>query len=65
VDGIDDLVVVDSLKVRRRHAEVRVTELPLDEVDRNAIACHLNGMRVTQLVRCEPAPDSGLDGQAA
>jgi hypothetical protein len=52
-DGFDDLAVVDPLQVDGGDAEVRVTELSLDHIQRHASACHLDCVRVSELVRCE------------
>ena len=57
-------MVVDALRVDRRDAEIGVTELTLDDVERNSFARHLNGMRVAELIRRKAAPDAGLGGQA-
>jgi hypothetical protein len=38
-------------------------ELALDDVDRDAFACELDGVRVPELVRSEPAPDAGVSGE--
>jgi hypothetical protein len=46
VDGGDDLLGVDPLQLDRRRAEVGVAELPLDDVQRHALAGQLDGMRV-------------------
>jgi hypothetical protein len=40
-------------------------ELALDDVDRHSFARELDGMRVTQLMGREPAPDAGVDGELA
>ena len=48
------------LQVDRGRAEVGVTELALDDVERHVLACALDGVRVAQLVRCEAAPDPRL-----
>jgi hypothetical protein len=37
-DGVDDFAVVDPLEIDRRDAEVRVAELALDDVQRDALA---------------------------
>jgi hypothetical protein len=65
VNRVDDLVIVDPLKVGRRHTEVRVAKLPLNEVDRNPLARHLDSMGMTELVRREPASHPGLGSEAA
>ena len=44
VDGLDDLVGVDPLEVNRRHAEVAVAELALNDVERHVLAKQLRGL---------------------
>ena len=39
---VDDLGGVDALQTHRRHAEITVTELALDHVQRHALAGHLH-----------------------
>src|SRR5215207_1593834 len=58
----NDLGVVDALEVDRGDAEVGVTELALDDDDRHALARHLDGVRVAQLVWREASPHAGLVG---
>jgi hypothetical protein len=41
------------LQIDRSDAEVGVSELALDDEQRDAVASHLDGMRVAQLVRRE------------
>jgi hypothetical protein len=60
VDGVDDLGAVDALQVDRGHAEAGVPELPLDDDQRDALACHLDGVSMAELVRREAPPDAGL-----
>jgi hypothetical protein len=64
-DGFDDLAVVDPLQVDGGDAEVRVTELSLDYVQRHAFAGHLDCVRVSELVRSETPAHTGLNGKAA
>ena len=40
-------------------------ELPLDDDQRHALAGHLDGVRVPQLVRREASPDAGLPGDVS
>ena len=40
-------------------------QLPLDDVQRDAFAGHLDGMSVAELVRREAAADSSRDGEFA
>src|SRR5215211_2657896 len=65
VDGVDDLGVVDALEVDRGDAEVGVAELALDDDQRHALAGHLDGMRVAELVRRKAPPHTGLAGDAS
>jgi hypothetical protein len=57
VDGVDDLGVVNALEVDRGDAEVGVAEL--------ALAGHLDGVGVAELVRREASPHASLAGDAA
>ena len=61
MDGVDDLGVVDALQVDRGNAEVAIAELALDHDQRNALARHLDGVGVAQLVRREAPPHTGCD----
>ena len=63
--AVDDLFGVDALEVDRGGAEVGVSELALNDVQRHALAGELEGVRVAQLVRREPAPHAGLGGEPA
>jgi hypothetical protein len=65
VDGLDDLGVVDALQIDRGDAEVAVADLALDDDQRYAFARELDGVRVAELVRREPSPDSGVRGGSA
>jgi len=56
VHGLDDLAAVDALQVDGGDAEVAVSELALDDDQRNAFTSHLDGVGVAELVRREPAP---------
>lgn len=40
-------------------------ELALDDIERHALAGHLNGVSVTKLMRGEAASHAGLNGEAA
>jgi hypothetical protein len=62
VDGVDDLGVVDSAQVRGGDPEICVAELALDNEQRDALAGHLGGMGVPELVRSEPAANAGRQG---
>src|SRR3954449_11767089 len=55
VDSLDDFAAVDALQVDGGDAEVAVSELALDDDERDAFAGHLDGVGVTELVRREPA----------
>src|SRR5215211_3255403 len=65
VDGVDDLGVVDALEIDRGDAEVGVAELALDDDQRHALAGHLDGVGVAELVRREAPAHAGLAGDAA
>ena len=41
-----------------------MAELALDDVEWNAFAGHLDGVRVAKLMRCKATPDAGAHGQA-
>jgi hypothetical protein len=64
VDRADDLAAVDALEVNARDAEVCVSELALDHDERDAFVRHLDRVRVPQLMRGEPPPNTGLGGCA-
>jgi hypothetical protein len=55
VNGLDDLVVVDSAEVSGCNREIGV--LALDHDQRDPLTRHLNRMRVPKLMRREPATD--------
>ena len=61
VNGVDDLRVVDASEIDRGDPEVGVAELSLDHDERDALAGHLNRVRVSELVWGESAADSGLE----
>jgi hypothetical protein len=65
VDGVDGLGVVDAVQVDRSDARVGVPELALDGARRDALAGHLDGVRATELMRCEASADSGPGGGLA
>ncbi len=58
--GVDDLGVVDPAQVGGGDPEIGVSELSLDHHERNALAGHLNGVSVPQLMRGEPATNASL-----
>jgi hypothetical protein len=64
VHRLDDLAAVDALQVDGGDPEVAVAELALDHDRRHAFAGHFDGVRVTQLVRREAAPNPGRGGRA-
>ena len=59
MNGVDDLAVIDPLQIDRGNPEVRVAELPLDHVERYALASQLDRVRVPKLMRRE-ADDARL-----
>ena len=58
--GVDDLGVVDALQVDGGDAEIGVPELPLNDDQRHALARHLDGVGVPQLMRRKPPPRAGM-----
>ena len=52
----EDLLGIDPLQIDRGCAEVGVSELALDDVQRHPLARELERVRVAQLVRRKPAP---------
>ena len=64
VNGLDDLRVVDPLEINRCDPEMGMSELPLDDDQRDAFVRHLNRVGVSELVWCEPTPDPGCGGGA-
>jgi hypothetical protein len=65
VDGRDDLLGSIPCRVDRGRAEVGVTKLPLDDVQRHALTGQLKRVGVAQLVRRIAPPGSGTRGEAA
>jgi hypothetical protein len=63
VDGADDLAAVDALEVDARDAEVGVSELALDDNERDALVRHLHSVSVPELVWREATPDTGFSGR--
>jgi hypothetical protein len=61
VNRVDDLGDVDSLELDACDAEVAVAELALDDDQRDAFARQLDGVGVTELMRCEAPPQAGRD----
>jgi len=59
MNDVDDLAVVDSLQIDRGNPEVRVAELPLDHVQRYALASHLDSVGVPKLMRREATTHAG------
>ena len=60
MDRVDELDAVDPLQVDRGDAEVGVPELALDDDQWHALMRHLDRVRVTQLMRREPPPDTAF-----
>src|SRR5581483_9101124 len=58
----DDFGVVDPSQVAGGDGEVGMPELSLDYEQRDTLARHLHRVRVTELVRREPATDPGYRG---
>jgi hypothetical protein len=64
MNGGDDLLAVDALQVDRGGAEVGVTELALDDVQRRAFLGELERVGVPELVRRKPPSHTGLGSKA-
>jgi hypothetical protein len=62
MDGRDDLRAIDALQIDRGDPEVGMAELALDDDERDAFVGHLDRVRVPQLVRGEPATNTGESG---
>src|SRR4051812_36487571 len=62
--GVDGLAVVDPLEVDGCDTEVGVSELALNDGERDAFAGHLDRVCVAKRVRRESSPDAGVDGEA-
>ena len=65
MDGVDDLGVVDALEVDRGDAEIAMSELALDDDQRDAFAGHFDGVGVLELVWREASTDAGSGGSPA
>jgi hypothetical protein len=61
MDGFDDLGVVDALEIDRRDAEIALAELALDDDQWHALASHLDGTSVPELVRRKAPANTRLD----
>ncbi len=59
VNGVDDFGVVDAAQVRGDDPGISVTELPLDDHQRDALAAHLDRVGVAEMVWGKPAADPG------
>jgi hypothetical protein len=62
MDRLDDLGAVDPAQVSGCDREVGIPELSLDNDQRHTLVSHLDRMRMPQLVRREPAPNTGRQG---
>jgi hypothetical protein len=62
--GADDLLGIDPFEIDRGRAEICMSQLPLDDVQRHALARELQRVRVARLMRSEPAPDARLGREA-
>jgi hypothetical protein len=61
VDCVHDLGVVDAAQVHGRDPEVGMPELPLDDDQRYALARHLDGVSMPELMWRQPATYPGCD----
>jgi hypothetical protein len=62
---LDDLSAIDALQVDRGNPEVGVSQLALDDVERDALSGHLDSVGVAQLVWSESPPHPGLGRRAS
>jgi hypothetical protein len=62
VDGADDFAAIDALQVDACDPEVRVSELPLDDDEWDALVCHLDRVCVSQLMRREATAHPSCQG---
>jgi hypothetical protein len=62
VDSVDDLGVVDTAQVHGRDRQIGMSELALNDQQRDALARHLNGVRVAQLMGRGPSSHPGTSG---
>ena len=65
MDGVDDFGVVDALEVDRGDPEVAVSELSLDDDERDAFVGHLDRVGVPELVRGKAAARTGSGSSPA
>ena len=65
MNGVDDLGAVDALEVDRGDAEVGVSELALNDDQRDALARYLDGMGVAELIGREASAQARRRGRAA
>ena len=63
MNGADDLAAVDALEVDARDAEVGVSELALDDDERDSFVRHLDSVRVPELVGREATSHAGFSGR--
>jgi hypothetical protein len=62
VDGADDLAAVDALEVDAGDAKVGVSELALDDDQRDAFVRHFDRVSVPKLVGREPTSHASFNG---
>jgi hypothetical protein len=65
VNEAADRCAVDALKVDGGDAKVGVPELALDDVERHALASHLDGVCVSELMRGKAPANASFDGGVA
>lgn len=61
MDRVDDLRAVDALQIDAGDPEVRMSQLPLNNDERNALTRHLHRVRMPELVgrKATPHPSRG------
>jgi hypothetical protein len=60
MDGADDLGVVNLAQIHRGDPEMRMPELALDDQQRHALARHLDGMSMPQLMVAPTSAQASL-----
>ena len=65
VDSVDDLGVIDAAQVHRRHAQIGMPQLALNDGDRDPFARHLDRVSVPELMWSEPATNTSTHGRRA
>jgi hypothetical protein len=65
MDGVDDLRAVNSLQIHRGDAEVGMSQLALDDDQRDLLVGQLDSVRMAQLMRRKSTPDARRGGSSS